>query len=53
MTKRSRRFFWLRLIFNLNFRNGARNATYYQMGYKQGVLDQRNNRVAKDIMNES
>lgn len=49
MTKRSRRFFWLRLIFNPAFRRGAKNTTYYQMGYKQGVLDQRNGRADKEI----
>lgn len=52
MTKRSRRFFWLRLIFNPAFRRGAKNTTYYQMGYKQGVLDRHNGRVVKEIMNE-
>lgn len=46
MNKRSRRFFWLKLIYNPHFRRGARNATLYQMGYKQGVLDQKNDRVA-------
>jgi hypothetical protein len=46
---RHHRFFWLSLIFNPRFRQGAKNATLYRMGYKQGVLDQRNGRVVDAI----
>lgn len=46
MTRRTRRYFWLRLLFNPSFCGGARKATFYQMGYKQALKDVANGKVA-------